>query len=169
MNPITRKIMSKLVMQPKLLAKHTRNGRRLKNPKIREKCMAINLPMPDCHRSFLSPIYLSGFSNVYHFACVWSTALKVGWSSWVTVVLWARFFLNYLQDKSVRAQVWFFVGSRFCCFLIKGHSKCSLTQRSSEIRSNSTYSRCISPVTRTFHFPVSSLTKSPPSIALIGQ
>ena len=31
--------------------------------------------MPDCHAFCL---LLSGFSNVYHFACVWPTALKLG-------------------------------------------------------------------------------------------
>ena len=31
--------------------------------------------MPDCHTFCL---LLSGFSNVYHFACVWPTALKLG-------------------------------------------------------------------------------------------
>ena len=35
MNPITRKSVSKLV------AKHTRNGRHLKTPKIRDKCMVV--------------------------------------------------------------------------------------------------------------------------------
>ena len=33
--------------------------------KIREKCMVVSLPMPDV-------------SNVYHSACVWPTALKLG-------------------------------------------------------------------------------------------
>ena len=33
-----------------LLAKHTRNGRYLKNPKIIDKCMAISPPKPYCHK-----------------------------------------------------------------------------------------------------------------------
>ena len=36
--------------------------------------MVVSLPMPDCHH--LSLIF--GFSNVYHSACVWPTALKLG-------------------------------------------------------------------------------------------
>ena len=37
--------------------------------------MVVSLPTPDCH-TFVS--YFPGFSNVYHLACVWLTALKLG-------------------------------------------------------------------------------------------
>ena len=37
--------------------------------------MVVSLPMPDCHCNWL--LFL-GFSNVYHSACVWPTALKLG-------------------------------------------------------------------------------------------
>ena len=43
------------------------NGRHLKNPKIRVERMAGR------HGCLL----FSGFSNVYHFACVWPMALKL--------------------------------------------------------------------------------------------
>ena len=36
--------------------------------------MAVSQPMSDCHTFLL----FSGFSNVYHSACVWPTALKLG-------------------------------------------------------------------------------------------
>ena len=40
--PIMRKSnMSKLVSHIRVLAKHTWNGRHLKNPNIRDKCMAV--------------------------------------------------------------------------------------------------------------------------------
>ena len=45
MNPITRKSMSKLVIQPSFRAKHTLNGRHSKNLKIRDKCMAVGHSM----------------------------------------------------------------------------------------------------------------------------
>ena len=44
-----------------------RNGRHLKNPKMRDKRMVV---------SHLSLIF--EFSNVYHSACVWPSTLKLG-------------------------------------------------------------------------------------------
>ena len=42
-------------------AKHTQNGRHLKNPKIRDKCMVVSPPMPD---GVIDPIkHLSGLKN----------------------------------------------------------------------------------------------------------
>ena len=69
-----------------------RNGRHLKNPKIRDKCLAVSPPKRYCHtnkrqmyssqstQALLPYICLlfSNFSNVFHSACVWSTALKPG-------------------------------------------------------------------------------------------
>ena len=51
------------------------NGRQVKTPKTYDKCIVVSPPMSDCH-TFAS--YFSGFSNVYYFACVWPTALKLG-------------------------------------------------------------------------------------------
>ena len=52
-----------------------RNGRHLKNRKITEKCMAVRHgQLTTTHLSLI----LEFFKYLYHFACVWPTALKLG-------------------------------------------------------------------------------------------
>ena len=49
-----------------LYAKHTRNGRHLKNPEIRDKCVVVSLPMPDCQfASYFQVFQMSTISRVF--------------------------------------------------------------------------------------------------------
>ena len=73
MNPIMRKSVSKLVMQPRFRAvgqTHVK-WQTFEKPENKRQMYGSESTR---HKFLL----FSGFSNVYHFACVWSTAPKLG-------------------------------------------------------------------------------------------
>ena len=72
MNTITRKSMSKLVTSLRAVGQtHTEWEIIEKLENTRQMYGRVHGPVDIC-------LLFSGFSNVYHFACVWPTALKLG-------------------------------------------------------------------------------------------